>query len=67
MYFLVFFCVIEIDEFQKIVDGFILMFDKLGTEVEKQKMKAVGSRNLVQSMTKHKEAMQLQHHVLFYI
>lgn len=39
------------------------MFTKLATEVEKQKLKAVGNRNLVQSMTKHKDAMQQQHQV----
>lgn len=51
------------DEFQKIIDSFISMIAKLAVEVENQKIRCVGNRNLVQSMTKNKEAMQQQHQV----
>ncbi|KAB0795290.1 hypothetical protein PPYR_12129 [Photinus pyralis] len=52
----------KISEFQKISDGFLSITTNLANEVEKQKMKAIGARNLLQSMTKEKEAQcqQLQ-------
>lgn len=42
----------EIDEFQKIVDTFIGVMERLGKEVEKQKMEAIGAHNVLQSMEK---------------
>ncbi|XP_033627478.1 intraflagellar transport protein 20 homolog isoform X1 [Asterias rubens] len=50
----------EIDGFQSIVGGFIEMVDGLAQEVEKEKMKAIGSRNLLKSIAKQREAQQQQ-------
>ncbi|XP_068749851.1 intraflagellar transport protein 20 homolog [Montipora capricornis] len=50
----------KIGEFQKIVGGFISMVDALAKEVEKEKMKAIGSRNLLKSIAKQREAQQQQ-------
>jgi hypothetical protein len=55
--------VVEITEFQKIADGFIVMADTLAKEVEKEKMKAIGARNLLKSVAKQREAEQQQLHV----
>jgi intraflagellar transport protein 20 len=52
--------VIEITEFQKIADGFIFMVDSLAKEVEKEKMKAIGARNLLKSVAKQREAERQQ-------
>ncbi|XP_072024147.1 intraflagellar transport protein 20 homolog [Amphiura filiformis] len=46
--------------FQKIVGGFIEMVDQLSKEVETEKMKAIGSRNLLKSIAKQREAQQQQ-------
>ncbi|XP_069695064.1 intraflagellar transport protein 20 homolog [Periplaneta americana] len=50
----------KISEFQKIADGFILMVDTLAKEVEKEKMKAIGARNLLKSVAKQREAEEQQ-------
>ncbi|XP_014674271.1 PREDICTED: intraflagellar transport protein 20 homolog isoform X2 [Priapulus caudatus] len=50
----------KIGEFQSIVGGFISMVDGLSKEVEKEKMKAIGARNLLKSITKQREAQQQQ-------
>ncbi|KAJ9591379.1 hypothetical protein L9F63_002084 [Diploptera punctata] len=50
----------KITEFQKIADGFIQMADMLAKEVEKEKMKAIGARNLLKSVAKQREAEQQQ-------
>eukprot|EP00794_Sanderia_malayensis_P014168 gene14168-15647_t len=50
----------KIDDFQKIVGGFIEMVDTLAKDVEKEKMKAIGQRNQLKSMTKQREAQQQQ-------
>merc|ERR1712038_239698 len=47
-------------EFQKIVGTFITLVDGVGAEVEKEKMKAIGSRNLLKSISKQREAQQQQ-------
>lgn len=39
--------------------------DSLAQEVEKEKMKAVGTRNLIKSMAKQREAKEQQYHVSF--
>lgn len=39
--------------------------DSLAQEVEKEKMKAVGTRNLIKSMAKQREAKEQQFHVSF--
>lgn len=54
----------KIAEFQNIVDSFIQITDSLSEEVEKEKLKAIGSRNLLKSITKHREAQQQQLHAL---
>lgn len=51
---------IEINEFQKISNGFITIVDKLGQEVERQKIKAIGARNILQTMEKQKDVNQQQ-------
>ncbi|XP_046582773.1 intraflagellar transport protein 20 homolog [Haliotis rubra] len=50
----------KIADFQKIVSGFIEVVDGVATEVEKEKMKAIGARNLLKSIAKQREAQQLQ-------
>ncbi|KAK3704547.1 hypothetical protein QZH41_018261 [Actinostola sp. cb2023] len=50
----------KINEFQNIVGGFIDMVDSLAKEVEKEKMKAIGSRNLLKSIAKQRESQQQQ-------
>merc|ERR1712154_339430 len=50
----------KIGEFKKIVGSFIEMVDGVAKEVEKEKMKAIGARNLLKSITKQREAQQLQ-------
>lgn len=52
--------VLEITDFQKIADGFILMTASLAKEVEKEKLKAIGARNLLKSVAKQREAEQQQ-------
>ncbi|XP_035219353.1 intraflagellar transport protein 20 homolog [Stegodyphus dumicola] len=50
----------KITEFQTVVDGFLEIADALAAEVEKEKLKAIGSRNLLKSITKQREAQQQQ-------
>ncbi|XP_077995878.1 intraflagellar transport protein 20 homolog [Glandiceps talaboti] len=50
----------KIAEFQKIVGSFIDVVDKVSKEVEREKMKAIGSRNLLKSIAKQREAQQQQ-------
>ncbi|XP_022086298.1 intraflagellar transport protein 20 homolog [Acanthaster planci] len=50
----------KIGSFQTIVEGLIKMVDSLAKEVEKEKMKAIGSRNLLKSIAKQREAQQQQ-------
>lgn len=50
----------EISDFQKIADSFLAMVDSLSVEVEAAKLKAIGSRNLLKSMAKKREAQQQQ-------
>ncbi|XP_017769382.1 PREDICTED: intraflagellar transport protein 20 homolog [Nicrophorus vespilloides] len=50
----------KIDEFQKLIDNFINIMDKLGKEVERQKMKAISTRNIMQTMEKRREVDQQQ-------
>lgn len=58
------FYVSDTTRFQEIVDGFISVVDSLGQEVEKEKMRAVGTRNLIKSMAKQREAKEQQYHVV---
>jgi len=50
----------KIDDFQTIVGGFIDLMDNLSTEVEREKLKAIGARNMLKSMAKHRESQQQQ-------
>ncbi|XP_034246395.1 intraflagellar transport protein 20 homolog [Thrips palmi] len=50
----------KISDFQKIADSFLAMVDSLSVEVEAAKLKAIGSRNLLKSMAKKREAQQQQ-------
>ncbi|XP_053502324.1 intraflagellar transport protein 20 homolog isoform X2 [Ictalurus furcatus] len=50
----------EIVQFQKIVGGLIEMVDELAKEAEREKMKAIGARNLLKSVAKQREAQQQQ-------
>ncbi|GFN80617.1 intraflagellar transport protein 20 homolog [Plakobranchus ocellatus] len=50
----------KIGDFQKIVGTFIEMVDSVAKEVEKEKMKAIGARNMLKSIAKQREAEQQQ-------
>ena len=50
----------NISDFQTIVSSFIEMVDKLAKQVEKEKMKAISSRNSLKSIEKQREAKQQQ-------
>ncbi|XP_059146435.1 intraflagellar transport protein 20 homolog [Physella acuta] len=50
----------RIGDFQKIVGTFIDMVDSVAKEVEKEKMKAIGARNLLKSIAKQRESQQQQ-------
>jgi len=48
----------SITSFKTIADGFIKLIDSLAQEVDKEKIKAIGARNLVKSIAKEREAHQ---------
>ncbi|XP_049776412.1 intraflagellar transport protein 20 homolog isoform X2 [Schistocerca cancellata] len=50
----------KITEFQKLVDGFISVMENLAKEVEREKMKAIGIRNMLKSVAKQRESEQQQ-------
>ncbi|EDV23735.1 Intraflagellar transport protein 20-like protein [Trichoplax sp. H2] len=50
----------KINEFQRIVGGFISMVSDLATQVENEKMKAIGCRNLLKSIAKERETKRQQ-------
>jgi len=50
----------KITDFQKLVGSFITMTNNLAKEVEKEKMKAIGSRNLLKSIAKQRESQKQQ-------
>lgn len=50
----------KISDFQNIVGSFIEMVDTLAKKVEKEKMKAIGSRNVLKSVAKQRETQQQQ-------
>ncbi|XP_005112803.1 intraflagellar transport protein 20 homolog [Aplysia californica] len=54
----------KIGDFQKIVGTFIEMVDVVAKEVEQEKMKAIGARNLLKSIAKQRESQQQQLHAL---
>ncbi|CAG5121456.1 unnamed protein product, partial [Candidula unifasciata] len=47
-------------DFQKIVGTFMGMVDSVAKEVEGEKMKAIGARNLLKSISKQRESQQQQ-------
>uniref|UniRef100_A0A0K8RBF4 Putative intraflagellar transport protein 20 n=1 Tax=Ixodes ricinus TaxID=34613 RepID=A0A0K8RBF4_IXORI len=51
-------------EFQGIVNKSIAVSNKLATLVEQEKLKAIGSRNLLESVAKDREMQQQQLHAL---
>ncbi|RNA29741.1 intraflagellar transport 20 -like protein, partial [Brachionus plicatilis] len=52
-------------EFQKIVQYFSEKFDEISKLVEKEKMKAIGSRNATKSMQKQAEGQVMQLKALY--
>lgn len=50
----------KIESFHKIVSSLIEVMDSVAKEVQKEKMKAIGSRNLLMSVTKQREEEQIQ-------
>lgn len=57
-------CVLGITEFHKTADEFISVVEALSKHVEQEKIKALGSSNLLKSMAKQREAQQQQYQVL---
>ena len=50
----------EIREFHERADHFIQVADTMSQAVEAEKMRAIGSRNLIKSMSKQREAKEQQ-------
>ena len=50
----------EIGDFQSLVGSFIDMADGLAQQVEREKMKAIGGRNLLKSIAKERESQKQQ-------
>ncbi|KAK9881769.1 hypothetical protein WA026_017287 [Henosepilachna vigintioctopunctata] len=50
----------KIEEFRRISTKFMSIVEELGKEVENEKIKAIGARNILQSMEKEKESHQQQ-------
>lgn len=50
----------EIGEFQGLVGSFIEMVDGLAKEVEQEKMRAIGARNLLKSIAKERQSQKQQ-------
>ncbi|KAL0112051.1 hypothetical protein PUN28_013344 [Cardiocondyla obscurior] len=50
----------KITDFEKNSDDFIKILDNLAKEVEKEKMKTIGARNLLHSVEKQREAQKQQ-------
>ncbi|KAG7161842.1 intraflagellar transport protein 20 homolog [Homarus americanus] len=50
----------KIRDFHERADHFIQVADNLSAAVESEKMRAIGSRNLIKSMSKQREAQQQQ-------
>jgi len=50
----------KISEFQGLVGSFIEMVDGLAKEVEREKMRAIGARNLLKSIAKERDSQKQQ-------
>lgn len=61
-----FFNLIEITEFKKNSERFINLLDKLATEVEKEKMRTIGARNLLSSVEKQRDVQKQKIQVYFF-
>lgn len=55
-----FYFTLEISEFQGLVGSFIEMVDGLAKEVEREKMRAIGARNLLKSIAKERDSQKQQ-------
>lgn len=54
-------CIVtDISEFETNTNNFIRIMEGLGQEVEKEKMKTIGARNLLRSVAKQREAHRQQ-------
>lgn len=53
--------------FQKNAEQIITVIDKLAKEVEREKMKTIGAKNLLRTTAKQREAQKQQIQVRFYI
>ncbi|XP_043802678.1 intraflagellar transport protein 20 homolog isoform X2 [Apis laboriosa] len=51
---------LKITEFQTNSDEFIEIIDQIANEVEKEKMKTIGTRNLLRSIEKERDAQKQQ-------
>jgi len=58
------FHIAEITEFESNSDEFIKILDNLAKEVEREKMRTIGARNLLRSIAKQREAQKQQIQVL---
>ncbi|XP_012256969.1 intraflagellar transport protein 20 homolog [Athalia rosae] len=56
----------KITEFQKSSDDFIKLMDDLANEVEKEKMRTIGARNLLRSVAKQRDAQRQQIQALIF-
>ncbi|XP_076232199.1 intraflagellar transport 20 [Calliopsis andreniformis] len=50
----------KITDFQTNTDEFIQIIDRLANEVEKEKMRTIGTRNLLRSVAKERDAQKQQ-------
>ncbi|XP_012272778.1 intraflagellar transport protein 20 homolog isoform X1 [Orussus abietinus] len=50
----------KISDFQKNSEEFIQLIDGLANEVEKERMRTIGARNLLRSITKQRDAQKQQ-------
>uniref|UniRef100_A0A0V0GB00 Putative intraflagellar transport 20 n=1 Tax=Triatoma dimidiata TaxID=72491 RepID=A0A0V0GB00_TRIDM len=50
----------SLESFKDISNGFIKLIDSLANEVDREKIKAIGARNLVKSMAKQRDAQEQQ-------
>lgn len=48
----------EVEDFEKIITSLLSMLKKLGDNVERQKMSAIGATNLLKSIAKDRESEQ---------
>lgn len=53
-----------LEAFKNISNGFIKLIDSLAKEVDREKIMAIGARNLVKSMAKQRDAQEQQLQVL---